>query len=444
MNRLEKNINQQQYTKPLPSAVTSEMYLIGASMVMEGVVQNIFSIIRHWHFYNDDNKIIWKAITRMLKKDHSITKDLLYTELHRKAYFDKEIDIGYLQQCIDSVGQYGLASIKKNSLICHRELVFETFTRRQLIELAVTMQFYGFLPGGHTAKMLTTFDRRKERIEQAYNNANCTDDMDACRFDPTAPIEMEDYLLNFSIDGNSYGVAECGNIVSISGASGSRKTTLLTGLIASAYTERSIIGFQLQRRSGKILFFDTEQPKKRFQHMQRRLNRMCRGKNTQDNFEAYTLRDKTTEERLHFIDKVIHHQKEKISAIVIDGILDLVDDMNNLQECTKVIQKLMTWTSETGAIMFPVLHDVKSSGKMGGHLGSFLSRKQDAEINVNLDKDDEDYSIVKFRKTRAGRKPRSFSFTQDANGHPVIAIPVNDSVSQYQNTGTYDDSDVPF
>lgn len=433
---LEKKIFKQRMTSnEIPTAQQSEMYVIGAAMLMEGAVQKIFEVLRHWHFYFEDNALIWKAIHRLLRTDKVVNKDFVYMELHKKAFFDKEIEVGYLLQCIEVAGN-GLEAVQMGTCILHRELVFETWSRRQMIDLGATIQFYGFIPSGHTAKVMEVFDQRKQRIEQAYALGSSLQDMKSCRFDPSAPIVKEDYVLNFHMDGHTYGIAEKGCIVSISGGSGSRKTTLLSALLASAYRPGTAIGFDFQHRQGKVLFFDTEQPEKRFQHTQRRLFDMAQRKNTPDVFEAYTLRGKSVKERIHFIDKIIHLEKSPIAAIVIDGILDLVEHMNDLVECTAIIQRLMTWTEETGAVLFPVLHDMRSTGKMGGHLGSFLERKQDAEINVNL-AEDPDCSDVRFRKTRGGRKPRGFQFTQNNMGWPVLALPI----VQIKSTGT---DDVPF
>jgi replicative DNA helicase len=412
------------------------MYLVGAAMMVENAVSAIFSTIRHWHFYFEDNKVIWKAITRLYRKEKAVTKDLVYMELQKIAYFEKKIDPGYLLQCVELLTMNGKMKTNKAALACHQEIVFEMWSRRQLIDLGSTMQFWGFLPGGHTAKMLQLFEKRKERIGQAYEHSNNLDNIADFQYDPLALVEKEDYTLTYTADGVTNGIAEQGCIVTVSGASGSRKTTTLLGLISSAFLDRSVIGFKLDRR-GTILFFDTEQPKKRFQHTQRRLYDMCRGANVEDKFKAYRLREKEPKERVHFINKVIRANKGDIAMIVIDGILDLVQDMNNLKEASSCIQMLMSWTEETKAIMVPVLHDAgPSSGKMLGHLGGFLSRKQDAEINVNL-AEDANWSNVVFRKTRAGRRPRPFEFTQNEFGYPVLA-------SKMIQEDINDFSDVPF
>jgi hypothetical protein len=414
MDLQEKVRKYQTTSKELPTADSSELYLIGAAMLMESAALKIYDQVRFWHFYNKDNQLIWKAIHKMINSKKPITKDLVYLELNKMAYWTKEIDEGHLLLCIKSVG-VGIESIKKQALVRHIELVRETYTRRQMIDCAATMLFRGFNANGSTTQMMTTFENRKNRINEAFELGNLQDDIKECKYDPNSEIELEDWQFTY----NGIGLAEAGNIVTVSGGEGSRKTAILTAIISSAFGNPDNLGFNLQHRGKKILFFDTEQPKKRFNHTQRRLDRMCRGRNTEKVYEAYRLRKKDVEGRIHFIDKIVQKNSGNIFAIIIDGLLDLVSSMNSEEEATKVTQQVMSWTEEENAIAFCVLHDVKSTNKMGGMIGSYQARKQDTEINCQL-AEDEDFTIVKFRKTRGGKKPKPFQFTQDGNGTPIL------------------------
>jgi hypothetical protein len=411
------------------------MYVLGSVMILDGAVQSVFEHLRHWHFYFDKNIVIWKAVTRLIKKDKSITKDLLFMELHKKAFFEGEIEQGYLQQCIDKCGK-GSEVVNFGVLRCHKEEMIDTWSRRQMIDLGHTIQYWGFLPGGHCSKQFAAFDKRKERIEAIQENA-ISNDENCYEFDPTDAVELPDYTLTLNVDGKLYGLAEQGCIVHLSGGTGVRKTTLLTALIASSFKSDPIIGFKYERR-GIVLFFDTEQPKKRFKHVQRRIYNMCGRKNTKEHYRAFSLRKLSPMERIKFIEKTIRRFSKKgpIASIIIDGTLDLVNSMNDVKECTHAMQKIMTWTDEYNFIAFCVLHDTSTnSNKMGGWLGSISERKQDTEMNLTF-AEDPDYSEITFRKTRGTRKPRSFEFTQDANGWPVLA-----PIAQ-KNNDYYDD--VPF
>ena len=239
---LERKLRQYQTTShQIPTADVSELYLIGASMVMESAAVKIYEEIRFWHFYNKDNQLIWKAIHKMMSRQQAVTKDLVYLELNKMAYWTKEIDEGHLLQCVNSVG-VGIESIKKETLKRHIELVRESYSRRQMIDCAATMLFRGLNASGHTTQMFKTFENRKKRIKDAYELGNLQDDIKECKYDRNAPIELEDWQFTYNagkfyIDdkGNArpivHGLAEVGNVVTVSGGEGSRKTAILTPIV---------------------------------------------------------------------------------------------------------------------------------------------------------------------------------------------------------------------
>ena len=434
MNLQQKLIAQTSTSNQIPTATESEKYLIGACLLDEGAAAYCLKVLRHYHFWategDQKNKNIWKLITRLTREKRAV--DLMTVcELWQKGRkWLGDPDPGYLMQCQEVAGG-GLQIVSEGKLITHREKVTDSFIRRKMIDLGATVQFWGF-NASYSDKLFEVWNRRRDRLNELRQLTTESDDLKQLKFDPEAPVQMEDFTLTYHAAGQRFGIAEQGCMVAVSGASGTRKTTLLLGILSTAYKNKTVCGFKLQNR-GKMLFFDTEQPQKRFQHVQRRLYNMCYMRNTGEKFEAYTLRKKDYEQRIHFIEKVLRKNKE-ISVVVIDGIADLVSSINNEEECNALVQKLMEWSDKYKAIVFAVLHDTKSTGKMGGHLGSFMEKKQDCEINVQLS-DNPNYSTVTFRKTRGSMRPPSFQFTQDANRHPVIDTPEAQPVAA---TGTGD------
>ena len=70
--------------------------------------------------------------------------------------------------------------------------------------------------------------------------------------------------------------------------------------------------------------------------------------------------------------------------VVIDGIADLVSDVNNLDESSMVIQKLMKWTEELDCHIITVIHSNYGSEKPTGHLGSYLEKKAETQIQLEI------------------------------------------------------------
>ena len=75
---------------------------------------------------------------------------------------------------------------------------------------------------------------------------------------------------------------------------------------------------------------------------------------------------------------------ENIGLVVIDGMADLVSDVNNIEESNKATQKIMEWSARLNCHIVTVIHSNFGSDKPTGHLGSsFLKRKQKHKYNLN-------------------------------------------------------------
>ena len=72
-------------------------------------------------------------------------------------------------------------------------------------------------------------------------------------------------------------------------------------------------------------------------------------------FYFLALRKFNPKERLAIIDDAIS-QIEGLGFVVIDGIRDLVYDINSPSEATCVISKLMQWTDEYQIHLHTILH----------------------------------------------------------------------------------------
>ncbi len=72
-------------------------------------------------------------------------------------------------------------------------------------------------------------------------------------------------------------------------------------------------------------------------------------------------------------------------AVLIDGIGDMVADVNDAEECNAVVSELHALAIEHDCVIVGVIHFNPGSEKSRGHLGSQLERK--AESNLALEKD---------------------------------------------------------
>lgn len=127
----------------------------------------------------------------------------------------------------------------------------------------------------------------------------------------------------------------------------------------------------------KILLFDTEQSQASLKKCCQRSLKFA-GLPTDKNdihFLPFFMRPLTIEERRKTIEDAI--KEEKPDIIFIDGVRDLLQDFNSLEQSNELIQWLLSLTAEYGCTIVSVLHQnkAKDDGNMRGHLGTELLNK---------------------------------------------------------------------
>lgn len=158
------------------------------------------------------------------------------------------------------------------------------------------------------------------------------------------------------------------------------KKTFFVSLLVSAYLSggNEYTGNMKGHYQGKVLHIDTEQGNF---HAQKTFQRPIKmGGVTPEQYKTFALRPYGHRERLNFIDWYL--EKEDIKFLVIDGVADLVSDVNSLEESNLVVQKLMEWTGRYQLTIITVIHTNFGSEKPTGHLGSALEKKCEAQIDL--------------------------------------------------------------
>jgi len=139
-----------------------------------------------------------------------------------------------------------------------------------------------------------------------------------------------------------------------------------------------------------ILDFDTEQGK---YYAQRTFRRVLDIVNyPYDNYKCYVTRHRTSNERLQLIDYCLKNQdrlyKTPVKLVSIDGIADLVENTNDIVMSKEASDYIMRWTYEYNIHITTVIHKSGLTGKPLGHLGTYVLKKAEnvIELEVNEDK----------------------------------------------------------
>ncbi len=197
--------------------------------------------------------------------------------------------------------------------------------------------------------------------------------------------------------------------------------TFFVSLLGSAFCNPNgnfTKGMSSFRGKKHFVHFDTEQGDWHSQRVFKRVEWMNKGLNL-DFYHTFALRILSYKERIKFIDFCLQHQYEKISFVFIDGIADLVSDVNNLEECNACIQKLMEWSAKYNCHIMTVIHSNFGSDKPTGHLGSLLEKKVESQIQLEANTVNEEMVTVKCKRSR-NFPFDTFSFKINDFGYPEI------------------------
>lgn len=164
----------------------------------------------------------------------------------------------------------------------------------------------------------------------------------------------------------------------------------------------------------KILLFDTEQSQASLKKCcQRALKYAGLPIDKNDvRFIPFFMRPLSIDERKQAIENAVREEHPDI--IFIDGVRDLLQDFNSLEQSGNLIQWLLRLTAEYGCTIISVLHQnkAKDDGNMRGHLGTELLNKLTDCFEVS--KKDGKF-IVSCTDSRNIQCP-DIAFSIDANG----------------------------
>jgi hypothetical protein len=259
-------------------------------------------------------------------------------------------------------------------------------------------------------------------VETAKQNIN----LDSVKFDFNAPITESNTILNVIVNNERFKIAGLGNLVVIAGGQKSRKSTVGNAIMAAGLSNNGVINFTLDLQGKKVLSFDTEQPFERFQKSQHRLFKIAQKTGNLSNYNAYALRGFSKIDRLAAIEKQIL-ETDNLGVVLLDGIVDLINDYNDLKESSTLVERLMQWTDKKQILLIVVLHLTKTSAQLRGHLGTELQNKADAVIETSKN-ENEGWTDIICRESREIPFP-SFQFTQDKTGMPCLELPTEQNVN---------------
>ena len=169
-----------------------------------------------------------------------------------------------------------------------------------------------------------------------------------------------------------------------------------------------------------ILDFDTEQGKWYTQRTFRRVKDISGG--NYQHYKGYATRHLKSNERLLLIDDCLKNQSKlyenPVKLVSIDGVADLVENTNDLVMSKEASDYIMKWTYDYNIHITTVIHKSPLTGKPLGHLGTYVLKKAESVIDLDVQ---EDKSILVSNPYSRGYRFEDFVFDVNKDALPYLA-----------------------
>jgi hypothetical protein len=202
-------------------------------------------------------------------------------------------------------------------------------------------------------------------------------------------------------------IATPGNLVAITAQAKVGKSALVAALTAAAMVpegaEVDTLTAEGRNVAGKgLLYFDTEQSPDDFWHAVARAKRRAQVETLPDWLHAFTVADLPAQIARKAVAVAMADAAEAhggLHSVIIDGVADLVLDVNDAEECNGIVAELHAQAIRYDCAILCVIHKNPGTEKVRGHLGSQIERK--AETNLSLEKDDQVTVVWSNKQRRA-------------------------------------------
>lgn len=223
-------------------------------------------------------------------------------------------------------------------------------------------------------------------------------------------------------------IGTLGNFSVSTGKAKAKKTFNVCALVAAALINGQVLEYRASFPETKcnILYFDTEQSPYHCQLVMQRILRLAGlplDREPEHLHFSHLRAIAEPEIRRAIIRYAIYHTPD-VGLVIIDGIRDLMHDINSSTETTKLVGDLMQWTGEQNIHIQTVLHLNKGDDNARGHIGTELNNKAESVLLIARDNADADRSIVSPAIIRSKAfQPFAFRLSEDEG----ICLPKLDS-----------------
>ena len=212
-----------------------------------------------------------------------------------------------------------------------------------------------------------------------------------------------------------------GELVADCGKAKSGKTYFLSILMAATQKRQMLALERISETPLKVLWIDTEQSQQSTQEiMKDRIMPLAGIEQLDDQqFYAFNLRGLGFEKRCRMVDVAISAIQPDIA--IIDGIKDLMTDINDAVQATLIMEKLMALAQDYKCCIVCVLHLNKSEQdwNMRGSIGTELTNKAFEVFQCEMINETDTFKVT-HTYSRKQRMKRKFYYRVNEQGLPMM------------------------
>lgn len=221
-------------------------------------------------------------------------------------------------------------------------------------------------------------------------------------------------------------IGTLGNFSASVGKPKSKKSFNVSAIAAAAISGKEVLNYTVELPQGKkrILYIDTEQSRPHCQKVYRRILRLAGLPEDTENVpvDFLVLREFSPAQRRDIVDRAIRRHPD-YCIVFIDGIRDLINDINNQCESNSIINDLMHWSGCYNLHIHTVLHLNKADDNTRGHIGTELNNKAETILQITKNAEFQNMSEVKAMHIRDKEfSPFSFEIGEDSLPHIVTSF----------------------
>ena len=213
-------------------------------------------------------------------------------------------------------------------------------------------------------------------------------------------------------------IGTLGNFSVSTGKAKAKKTFNVCALVAAALINGQVLEYRASFPESKrdILYFDTEQSPYHCQLVMQRILSLAGLPLDQEpeHLKFSHLRAIADPNQRRTLIRYAIYNSPNLGLVIIDGIRDLMHNINNSAEATNLVGDLMQWTGEKNIHIQTVLHLNKGDNNARGHIGTELNNKAESVLLIAKDTKDADRSVVSPAVIRSKAfAPFAFKLSED-------------------------------